>query len=700
MVSQHPKSLNILCDQCGLPFSRSEQGRGGITRVNKDVEFHFCCYGCSFTHSLTGEKGEGGIASLFLIRLAFSAFLSMNIMMLSWALYGERLKWLGFEADNIPGLTMLLFVLSTPIMLFVGYPFFKNAVSEVRMFRLSMDSLIALGSFAAYGFSTYEVFTGGTRLYFDTGTMVIVLVTAGRYLEASAKVRTSSAVHSLLELRPNVACVVRGRQEEEVATNEVNVGELIKILPGERIPLDGVIVEGNSSANESFLTGESLPVVKEPGSKVFAATINGEGAIVVRTTAPDSDTLHAQFVRLMEHAQRTRSPMQQLVDRISYIFIPTVIGIAAVTFIAWAFFGTLTAALIHSLTVLVVSCPCALGIGTPLATAIAVARAAEEGILIRSTNILEKLATITAVVFDKTGTLTRGDLSVVGVHSLGLPEEELVSAAATIESSSEHLFGKAVVRYAFKKKIVLSESRNVQAVPGLGIKGEVYLENKWINVIAGNTRLFSDVHVDRELMEKDQKERSSIYIALDGKICGVIQISDTLRADAVASVDRLKEEGIEVSVLSGDSRAVVDGVGKAIGSRAVFGELMPDEKVKKVREAHDAGKRVLMVGDGINDAPALSTADVGVAFGNATDLTKENADVTIIGSKLMNIPWLIQLGRKTYRIIQWNLFWAFIYNIAGIALAAFGLLDPILAAVAMILSSAVIIVNSRRINKI
>jgi len=704
MSLPNPTSTNILCDQCGLPYSRSEKGRGGVTQLKGGIEFHFCCYGCSFTHSLTGEKGEGGVASMFLLRLGFSAFLSMNIMILSWALYAGKGGWLGIEGDALPAMNMLLFVLSTPIMVLVGYPFFKNAVNEVRRLRLSMDSLIALGSLAAYGFSTYEVFTGGTALYFDTGTMVIVLVTAGRYLEATAKVRTSSALHSLLDLRPSIARVMRDGIEREVPTSEIGIGEIVKVLPGERIPLDGALIEGLTSVNESFLTGESLPVPKEPWSKVFAATVNGEGSILVRTTSMENDTLHAQFIRLMEEAQRTRSPIQQLVDRISYVFIPGVIGIAAATFIGWMLIGTFASALLHSLTVLVVSCPCALGLGTPLATTIAIARAAEEGILIRSTAILEKLHSISTVVFDKTGTLTEGNLSVLEVISPMILPEKLLSITATLENFSEHLMGRGVVRYAKDNGIAFSECRNAIAIPGLGMKGDVLVDGRWMEVVVGRKILMSQIGVDFDADVKrislELSKTSSLFVAWGGMVRGIIQLGDTLRNSAIPTAALLEQNDIEVGILSGDSRAVVDEIGTQLRARFAFGEMMPREKVQKIHDIHASGKNVLMVGDGINDAPALASADVGVALGSATDLTKENADITIIGTQLTKIPWLLRLGEKTYRIIQWNLFWAFIYNVVGIALAAFGLLDPIVAALAMIVSSVFIIFNSRRLNRI
>ena len=690
---------NTLCDQCGLPFSRSVSGRGGVTQISEGKEFHFCCYGCSFTHSLTGEKGERGVASLFLIRLGVSAFFSMNIMILSWVLYADRWKWLGVDASVLPAMNMLLFVLSTPIVIFIGYPFFKNAVGELRTNRLSMDSLIALGSVAAYGFSTYEVFTGGSGLYFDSGTMVLVLVTAGRYLEATAKTRTSSAIHSLLELRPKKARVVREGQEVEIPSSDVVLGESVRIRPGERIPLDGIVLDGHSSVNESFLTGESLPAVKRPGSRVFAATINNDGVLLAKTTALETNTIHAQLVLLMEEAQRSRSPIHQLVDRISYVFIPVVIGIAAATFVGWMIVGTFAAALLHALTVLVVSCPCALGIGTPLATALAIARAAEEGVLIRSSTVLEKLSSIDTVLFDKTGTITDGLLSVASIDSTGQSDDELLAIAASIEVHSEHSVGKAIAKCAENRRVSIRESRNVSAIPGKGIKGEVKVSGRWYQVTAGSPGLMRDIGVSPVNItdHSDESSLSTIYIHWDGEVRGFIRLSDTLRNDAISTTSELNRRRIQTGILSGDAQAIVDEIGNRINARCRKGGLLPGQKVDEVKRLSAEGRSVLMVGDGINDAPALAAAKVGVALGSATDLAKESADVTMVGTQLARIPWLLDLGKKTYRVIQWNLFWAFIYNIVGIILAVFGILDPIVAALAMIVSSVFVIFNSRRV---
>jgi heavy metal translocating P-type ATPase len=691
-------TTNIICDQCGLPY-----GRGGVTRARNGTTLHFCCYGCSLTNSIVGEKGEGGTASLFLIRLGFAAFLSMNVMLLSWVLYAHQYDAFGIEEGAIPAFEKLLFVLSTPIILFVGYPFFKNAVRELRTLQFSMDSLIALGAVAAYGYSTYQVFTGGHGVYFDTGTMVIVLVTAGRYLEATAKVRTSNALHQLLELQPNTATVIRFGKEEIIPTSEVVIDDIIKVLPGERIPLDGVVVSGQTSINESFLTGESLPVTKGVGDTVFAATVNIEGALHVRTTVLQNDTVHAQIVRLMEEAQRTRSPIQQLVDKVSAIFIPVVIGIAGVTFIGWLFFTAMDVALMHALTVLVVACPCALGIGTPLATAIAIGRAAENGVLIRSTAILEKLAKVKTVAFDKTGTLTKGEFVVSSLFVEG-DEETFLSLLGSLEKGSEHPLSKGILKYVQAKNIPLCETRNVTAIPGRGIRGDVLFDGRWISVLVGNRKMLEELGytfpqniIAQESVHKQTE--TLLYVGGENVVRGFIGMKDEVQESVGEVILQLHRSHISTILISGDSQAISESVGRSVGIDKSYGQLLPKDKVSLVESLKKNVGATLMVGDGINDAPALSAADVGLTLGSATDIAKENADVTILGSHLEKIPWVIALSKKTYTTIWWNLFWAFGYNAVGIAVAAFGVLQPIIAALAMIVSSVVIIVNSRRLGK-
>ncbi|MGB2866912.1 MAG: heavy metal translocating P-type ATPase [Bacteroidota bacterium] len=681
-----------LCDQCGLPF-----GAGGLRRSVGGVELSFCCHGCSFTNSVIGERGEAGNAGLFLARLGFAAFLSMNIMVLSWVLYDRKWITLGLEPEIIPPLEKLLFVLSLPIMILVGYPFLRNAINDMREIRLSMDSLIALGSFAAFLFSSYRVFVGKGGVYFDTATMTIVLVTAGRYIEATAKLRTSSAIHALLELQPDKARVFRRRKEFLIPTTYVSVGESIRVLPGERIPLDGVILEGSTSVNESMITGESMPRTKREGDRVFAATVNVDGAITVRVTATQGETVHALIVRLIEEAQRSRSPIQLMVDRIAAVFIPVVIALAVLTFAAWMFWSSPETALLHALTVLVVSCPCALGLGTPLAAAIAIGRCAEDGILVRSTGILEKLAATKNMAFDKTGTLTTGAMSVSRVEATG-GVKEFLSVLASLEKRSEHPVGKSVVRHAEESNVTLVESKNVKSVAGLGLEGMVRLNGRWEKIFAGNQQYVgSKIKGSRNQFRKfDLEGQAVVFAGWAGKIRGVVALVDLPRENAKRTIEDLQHSGISTALLSGDSHEASKALAGSVSIGRAYGALLPAGKLGILQKLKENGVTV-MVGDGINDAPSLAAADVGITLGSATDVAKESADVTIVGDHLEKIPLLVKFAKRTVGVIRWNLFWAFGYNSIGIALAAAGVLEPVVAALAMLVSSLFIIVNSRRL---
>ncbi len=681
-------SSGALCDQCGLPLSS-----GSITLPEQNHELRFCCYGCSMTYSLIGQKGEEGAAGMFLLRLAFGAFLSMNIMGLSWALYDPHWFTFGIDAETVPVLEKFLFVLSLPVMLFVGYPFARNALRELRHFRFSIDALIALGSFAAFGFSTYQIFAGGRGVYFDTATMTLVLVTAGRYLEANAKLKTTSAVRQLLDLQPHTARVVREGKEETVPAELVQTGETIKVLPGERIPLDARLVEGATSVNEAVLTGESNAAYKMAGDVVYAATVNIDGACTATVLASQNDTAYAHVLRLMEEAQRTRSPMQQYVDKLSARFIPAVIGLALLTFVGWLFVASVDVAILHALTVLVVACPCALGIGTPLASTIALGRAAEQGLLVRSTDVFEKLAATTVIVFDKTGTLTTGKLSVENVHTQ-IDRQEFLSVIASLENNSEHPLGKAIVEYARGNSVRFTRAQNVSTIPGQGIRGEVQLNGTWQEVVAGVRGLFPQE--SGQTNGSAHENGTTVYAGWDGAIQGSVTLRETLRKSALEVVRQLHKEGIEAVLLSGDSEAVTQRAAQEASIHRAHGKLMPGEKLAVLLSLKSRGI-VLMVGDGINDAPSLAAADVGITLSSATDIAKESAHVTIIGDHLEKIPWLIRFARRTLGTIRWNLFWAFAYNAVGIALAVAGLLQPIVAALAMVASSLFIIVNSRRL---
>jgi heavy metal translocating P-type ATPase len=625
-------------------------------------------------------------ANLFLIRLGISAFLAMNVMALSWAIYDREWITLGMDEEALPYLYALLFVLSLPVMIVAGYPFVRNAIGEIRTLRLSMDSLIALGTIAAFGFSTHQAFTGGTNIYFDTATMTLVLVTTGRYLEAHAKARTSNAVRGLLSLQPSTARVVRGNHEEIMPASAVRVGDIIKMLPGERIPLDADVLEGRTSVNEAILTGEPLPRMKQPRDRLYAATVNIDGAVLAQVVSAQSDSVHAHVVRLVEQAQLVRSPIQQTVDRISALFIPLVITLAIVTFAAWMVVGGWNAALLHALTVLVVACPCALGIGTPIATALALGKSAEHGVLVRSTAALERLASAKVIAFDKTGTLTRGMPQVSRVLS-NMDEGAFLSVLASLEANSEHPLGKAVVQHAKATGVHLLETRNVVVQPGQGIQGEVRINGIWKTIKAGRPALFGVVL---------NEDSSVLSVSWDGKVRGSVEFNDTLRSSAGETVETLHRMSLTTAMLSGDSQNVTERTAKELGIHQSYGALMPADKLQILASLKLRGTTV-MVGDGINDAPSLAAADVGITLASAADIAKESADVTIIGDHLEKIPWLIAFAKKTLSTIRWNLFWAFGYNAVGIALAVAGILQPVIAAAAMVASSLFIIGNSVRL---
>ncbi len=695
MKTSKPNTDSIVCDQCGIPYAK-----GGVEKDHEGRRLHFCCYGCSFTHSIVGEEGESGTASMFLIRLGFSALLSMNVMLFSWVFYADQWHGWGIEPEAIPYVGMFLFVISTPVILLVGFPFLKNGIKEIMSRHLSMDSLIALGSLAAYGYSTREVFTGGDDVYFDTATMIIVLVTFGRYLEATAKVKSTNAIRQLLDLVPDEVRLVDNGKESIVAAKEVPAGSTIRVLPGEYIPLDGIILVGDTSVNESILTGESIPHSKTKDDEVYAGTVNIDGAIQIKTTAESDETVHARIVRLMEEAQKTRSPLQKMVDRISAIFIPLVILIAVLTFTGWTLISSFDVALMYALAVLVVACPCALGIGSPIAAAVSIGRSAAGGVLVKSAGAMERIGKTRIAVFDKTGTLTSGEFAVVFVKTVDDNEEQFISAVASLERDSLHPLSKSIVRFAEAGQNGWLDTKEMTTVPGQGIKGQVKINGTWKELLAGNKR-FLDANgysISEELVSTaNAKEATLIYAGWDKEIKGVIGLQDVIHESAYDAVKQLQRMNIKTILLSGDRKDIVKKVGNELGIDETYGELLPQQKIDYIRSLRKKNKAVAMIGDGINDAPSLAAADTGITLASATDIAKENADITILGAQLDKIPWIISLSNKTRRIISWNLIWAFGYNSIAIMFAVFGFLQPIIAAFAMIISSLLVIGNSMRL---
>lgn len=680
------------CDQCGLNYAS-----GGVRIGKGDATLHFCCSGCAVTNTVLGASREEGDSAIFLARLGLSAFLSMNIMAVSWMLYDEGLTTFGLTTDVIPAMEALLFVLSIPIMILVGFPFAKATWRELRTRSVSTDSLIAFGSFAAFFFSSYQLAIGARGIYFDTATMTLVLVTFGRYIEANAKERARQSLTSLIGLQPQKVRVIRKGDEALLDAKEARIDETMRVLAGERFPLDGVIVEGATTVDASALTGESLPRPRKPGDTVLAATMNIDGSVLVRITALSTDTAHMQAVKLLEQARASRSSLQQTVDRISGIFLPSVITGSIIAAVVWSFFVPLDKALLIGLTVLVVSCPCALGIGTPLALTFALNRAAREGILLRTHSAFERLKSVTQVLFDKTGTLTTGELTVrkwVSTDSM----DNSRRVVAGLEAHATHPIGKAIFAHAAIASASLPKAKDVRVIPGKGIEGTVSVNGRSVHLSIIHSRDQRDTPGLIDLRARGRARRpneTEVLVMKDGQPHALIFLSDTLRPDAVQSISMLREKGLKTAILSGDNRSAVERTAAEAGVAGFYAELLPAQKLAKIAEFRATGP-VAMVGDGINDAPSLAAADIGIALAGGTDIAKEEADVVIIGDKLSSIPWLLTHARRTVGVIRWNLFWAFGYNVVAIVLAVAGVLQPVWAAGAMVVSSVSIIAHSRR----
>ena len=663
----------------------------------------FCCSGCSLVYQITGQLGEAGEASFWLAKLGLGCFFAMNVMTLSLLLYSGYLTEI--DPEIVPKIAYLSFALATPVMFILGWPFVKHALSEIAALSFGMDSLIALGAVSAYVASTYATFTGNPQIYFDTATMILVLVTLGRFLEASAKARASEALEHLLDLAPQEAVVVEAGQEHRVAIAALRVGDQVLIRPGERIPVDGKVIEGAADVDESTLTGEATPVSKSRGDPVMRATVTMAGRLIVEVTHSADDTMFAQVVRLMEEAQAAHGPLRRLVDRIAAIFVPAVVGLAGLTGFLRLPDG-LESALLSSLSVLLIACPCPLGLATSLATWAGLGRAAPSGVLIRSGDALESLAGLKTLYFDKTGTLTMGQAALQAVQvEPDTFQNAWLSACASVEAYSEHALGKGLVEAVTAKGLPLHPILDFTASPGLGVEGIVACPGEFPSrVVVGNERFFSQqgIALGDKLREKKRRYEAAgltvILGAWNEQAQGLAAFGDQVRPEAPEAIEALKGLGLELRLASGDNEAATQRVAAMLGIPRLAASLLPSQKAELVREEQTRGA-VGVIGDGINDAPALATASLGIAMGSGTDLAKETADVSILRNDLRQIPWLIRLARATRWTVRGNLIWAFCYNAIGLILAVQGILTPILAALAMVVSSLFVVCNSLRLQK-
>lgn len=649
------------------------------------------------------------------LKVTCGAILSVIIFM------GSMQHWFGF-LNFIPRRTMLwtMFVLTAPAVFWVGSRFFTGAYKAALQKTSDMNTLVAVGAFSAYVYSAAATFfpqfftTAGImpHVYYDGAAMIVTLILVGRLLEAQAKGKTSTAIKKLMNLKPKTAHLIRKDEELEVAVEEVEVGDTLLVKPGERIPVDGIIITGESTIDESMLTGESMPVIKEPGQKVFAATINRTGSFTFRATGVGAETALAQIIRLVEEAQGSKAPIQRLADKVASVFVPSVFLIAFITFVIWYFIpaeSNFSRALINFVSVLVIACPCALGLATPTAIMVGTGLGAQSGILIKGGEALEKIHKLSMVVFDKTGTLTRGEPAVTDIVAAeGFNEKQVLACAAALEKNSEHPLAQAILLKAKADGINIAAAEKFSAVSGMGAKA--LIENK--TSIVGNLYFMKSEGVsvkdwDTKAAKLAREGKTTIFIASEQSILGIIALADTPKTSAKRAVENLKNRGLKVAMITGDNVSTAESIAAQLGIGRVLAEVLPGKKAEEIRSLQVAGEVVAMVGDGINDAPALAAADVGIAIGAGTDVAIEASDITLIRDDLLGVPEAISLSLATMRVIKQNLFWAFFYNVVGIPIAAgvlypfFGiLLNPEFAAAAMALSSFSVVSNSLRLRRV
>ncbi len=594
-------------------------------------------------------------------------------------------------------------VLAAVVQFWSGIDLYKAAISSIRHRMANMDTLVVIGTTVAFIYSTFVTFFPNFFMdlgieimpYFDVSTVIIGLILLGRYLEAQAKAGTGEAIKKLIGLQAKTARVIRSKKEIDILINEVVVGDLIRVRPGEKIPVDGVIIEGESAIDESMVTGESMPSTKYKGDTVIGATMNRSGSFVYKATKVGKDTMLSQIIKLVEEAQGSKAPIQRLADIISSYFVPIVIMLAIGTFVGWYVFGSspvFVHAMLGAISVLIIACPCAMGLATPTAIMVGTGIGAQHGILIKDAESLETAHKVNTIIFDKTGTLTKGKPEVTDVISNIKNKNELIQLAASIEKNSEHPLGEAIVKKAESEKLQLIKVLKFKSIAGQGVEGIVDEKKVYVGKL-----LASDEYIEGEKLKNQGK--TVVYVYINSKLSGLIAIADTIKESSLEAILALNKMGIETVMITGDNKATAKAIGKKLGIKKVLAEVMPQDKEQEVRKFQKEGRIVAMVGDGINDAPALAAADIGIAMGSGTDVAIEAAGITLVNKNLQSVASAIKLSKQTMRTIKLNLFWAFAYNVVLIPVAMIGLISPILASGAMAFSSISVVTNSLFLKK-
>ena len=665
--------------------------------------------------TIKGEEKKHDEASKLLIRFIISLIFAVPLLIISMGhMVGMPLPHLIDPMMNPFNFGIVQLILTLPVVM-AGYKFYQVGIKNLIQLSPNMDSLIAIGTLTAFFYSVFGIYkiTQGDasyamHLYFESAAVILTLITLGKYLEAVSKGKTSQAIKALMGLAPKTATIERNGRELEVPIEEVVVGDLVLVKPGEKLPVDGEVIEGSTAIDESMLTGESIPVEKTVGSLVIGASINKTGFIKYKATKVGRDTALSQIVKLVEDAQGSKAPIAKMADIISAYFVPIVIGLAILSSVAWLLAGeTGVFALSIFISVLVIACPCALGLATPTAIMVGTGKGAEYGVLIKGGEALETTHKLSKLIFDKTGTITEGKPKVTDIVTTNLSEEQLLIYAASAEKGSEHPLGEAIVRAAIDRGYQLCELESFNAIPGHGI--EVSIQGK--QMLLGNKKLMIEKTIDVSSLSETSDQlaydgKTPMYMAIDGQLAGIIAVADTVKESSKKAIETLHQMGIKVAMITGDNQKTADAIARQVGIDLVLAEVLPADKANEVKKLQETGVKVGMVGDGINDAPALAQADIGIAIGSGTDVAIESADIVLMKSDLMDVSTAIKLSKATIRNIKENLFWAFAYNVLGIPVAmgllhllGGPLLNPMIAAAAMSLSSVSVLLNALRLRR-